>query len=729
MNRLQTVLFPLMLALCHAEAPAAIRIARSGVSYPSMVAAAYAASDGDIVEIDSGTYLATSACAAFYANNLTIRGVGPTRPKLYATGMSAESKGIFVMHGNSCTIENLEFYDCAVSSDNGAGIRFDGRGGTVRNCYFYNNEMGILTGNWGDDNYTIEFCEFDYNGYTGPDQHWGHNVYIGVSNSVTFRYCWSHNAKRGHEFKTRAKNNYVLYNRIMNQDGPGSMEVDIPVAGTSYVIGNLIENGPNSANTTMLSYGEEGATNPDQHLYVVNNTFVNDSGGSGLGVYNATGTPALVQNNIFQKIGTVLSGSGTKSTNWSITNASLLSSVTYDYHLTATSTGAINAGTAPGTGITGFSLLPTLQYRHPCSYEGRPSSGTISIGAYELGTANQRPVVDAGTDQVVNANAATLTGAATDDGLPNPPAAVTCSWTLLSAPPCGTATLVSPGSLTTAVTFSTTGIYRFQLQASDGVFSASNTVTVQYNRSPTASAGADQTIALPAGAMLSGLATDDGLPDPPAALSYTWTMLSGPGSVTFANPYAATTTATFSAPGIYVLQLTASDGAAASASTVTITVKPPPTAKISPLPALLYEYWPLTLTCSASDPNGYTLAYTWTQTGGAPVTLTGGATSRVSFTTPLVGTIRDGTISLKVTVSNSRGGSASDTVRLFVYMTGDIDHDYNVTLADMKLLIAAWNSTPTSGNWNVAADLDNSDSVILADLKILVANWNRAMLP
>ena len=43
-------------------------------------------------------------------------------------------------------------------------------------------------------------------------------------------------------------------------------------------------------------------------------------------------------------------------------------------------------------------------------------------------------------------------------------------------------------------------------------------------------AGGNQTITLPATATLNGSATDDGLPNPPGALTYAWTMVSGPGN-------------------------------------------------------------------------------------------------------------------------------------------------------------------------------------------------------
>src|SRR5207237_199557 len=81
-----------------------------------------------------------------------------------------------------------------------------------------------------------------------------------------------------------------------------------------------------------------------------------------------------------------------------------------------------------------------------------------------------------------------------------------------------------------------------------------------------------QTIALPAGANLSGTATDDGLPS--GTLQTTWSEFSGPGTVTFANGSALSTTATFSTDGTYILRLTASDRALSSTSDVTITVNP-----------------------------------------------------------------------------------------------------------------------------------------------------------
>jgi hypothetical protein len=92
------------------------------------------------------------------------------------------------------------------------------------------------------------------------------------------------------------------------------------------------------------------------------------------------------------------------------------------------------------------------------------------------------------------------------------------------------------------------------------------------NRAPVVNAGADRTIALSASTTLAGIATDDGLPSPPSQLSTTWSRVSGPGSVTFANSTALTTTATFSAAGSHVIRLSVSDGLLTSTDNVTVVV-------------------------------------------------------------------------------------------------------------------------------------------------------------
>ena len=96
------------------------------------------------------------------------------------------------------------------------------------------------------------------------------------------------------------------------------------------------------------------------------------------------------------------------------------------------------------------------------------------------------------------------------------------------------------------------------------------------NVAPVVSAGPDLVVTLPADAVLDATVSDDGLPSPPAALTTSWTVDSGPGPVTFQNAAAVDTRATFSFAGTYVLRLTASDSALGNSDTVQVTVQPAP---------------------------------------------------------------------------------------------------------------------------------------------------------
>lgn len=110
------------------------------------------------------------------------------------------------------------------------------------------------------------------------------------------------------------------------------------------------------------------------------------------------------------------------------------------------------------------------------------------------------------------------------------------------------------------------------------------------NQAPSVDAGANQTIALPINTVnLDGTVTDDNLPNPPAALTTTWSKVSGPGTVTFGDANAVDTTAQFSVEGTYVLQLLADDSALQNTDTVTVTVNPE--AGNGEIPAGYIGYW------------------------------------------------------------------------------------------------------------------------------------------
>jgi hypothetical protein len=79
---------------------------------------------------------------------------------------------------------------------------------------------------------------------------------------------------------------------------------------------------------------------------------------------------------------------------------------------------------------------------------------------------------------------------------------------------------------------------------------------------------------LPDSVLLDRTVSDDGRPTTPGAVTTTWSEVSGFGTVTFGDPNAVDTTATFSSDGTYVLRLTANEGGATAADDVTVLVRP-----------------------------------------------------------------------------------------------------------------------------------------------------------
>jgi hypothetical protein len=195
-----------------------------------------------------------------------------------------------------------------------------------------------------------------------------------------------------------------------------------------------------------------------------------------------------------------------------------------------------------------------------------------------LSAANQPPAVDAGPNQTVALpEGLALSGIVFDDGLPNG-AVVTGLWSQISGP--GLVSFVNPSAFNTAASFSAEGSYTLRLTVNDTASSATGDVVVTVqpppvaNQAPAVNAGPDLTVSFPSSATLGGTVTDDGLPN--GTLTTVWSKISGPGTVTFANANAASTTAGFSATGTYVLRLSGGDSVLTATDDVTVVVSSSP---------------------------------------------------------------------------------------------------------------------------------------------------------
>jgi hypothetical protein len=386
--------------LAAAGARAETRNVGPGKAYAKPCLAFAAAQDGDLIEIDaSGSY--DGDVCAIARNGLTIRGVNG-RAHIDAAGKNAAGKGIWVIQGNDTTIEDIELSGCTVPDKNGAGIRQEGRNLTVRGCFLHDNENGILTGAGVDSAIVIEESEFARNG-AGDGQ--SHNMYIGEVGHFTLRSSYSHHGKVGHLVKSRALRNTIEYNRLTDETGNASYELDLPQGGASYVIGNLFQKSADAGNGGFISYAREAKRNANSALWVVNNTFVNQRS-NGTFVACAQDVATLVlRNNIFAGSGTPSDLGAAISEGNFAGDAKFVNAAQYDFSLGAASP-ALEGSVAPGVGA-GQSLTPSCQYAHPAHAVRRVASGMLDRGALERGSNDSTPcgaevsVPDAGVDASV----------------------------------------------------------------------------------------------------------------------------------------------------------------------------------------------------------------------------------------------------------------------------------------------------------------------------------------
>jgi hypothetical protein len=340
--------------------------------------AAHIARDGDTVEIEAGDY--EGDVATWAQSNLTLRAVGG-RARMDAHGAASEGKAIWVIKGSGVVVEGIDFTHARVPDRNGAGIRHEGGSLTVRNCRFIDNENGILTSNNNTSELRVENSEFGRNG-AGDGR--SHNLYVGQIRQLTVIGSYFHHARVGHLLKSRAARNEVTYNRLTDETGgSASYELEFPAGGLAYVIGNIIEQSPQTENATIISYGAEGYPWPQNELYLINNTIVDDRAQPGTFLHVAAGSARVVAiNNLLLGHGTLdAAGPGKYLDNVVADESEVASRSTYDYHLKKN---ALLVGKAANPGnANGVKLRPVREYVHPM--RTRPlSRAPLSPGALQI---------------------------------------------------------------------------------------------------------------------------------------------------------------------------------------------------------------------------------------------------------------------------------------------------------------------------------------------------------
>lgn len=367
--------------------------------------------DGDIVEISSGVYQCDGG-VKWEADNLTIIGVGNTRPQISWIGCDTDipgGKGLWNPSGFNFTVDNIEFLGAEVADRNGAGIRFDGGGRfVILNSAFFNNQNGILVTPYlarypvEDNHLLINNSEFGFNG-AGDGR--SHNMYIQNINQFTMINSHSHNVNNGHLVKSIALVNKILGNKLDDGYGTSSYHIDITGGGPTTIVGNLFVQTQNSPNYSIVAYAAEATSaernNPNKHFNISFNTIINEHDrGHFLSLFNHNGDLEYgrIKNNLyigFDEDLLVVHRHSSTDNLVELTNNVMASSSDFanfeagNYKLSNNSN-AVDASNLDL--VTNFDIaeMPLFEFS-VSSEQTRAIDGTPDVGAFELDEIIQTP--------------------------------------------------------------------------------------------------------------------------------------------------------------------------------------------------------------------------------------------------------------------------------------------------------------------------------------------------
>ena len=266
------------------------------------------------IRIAAGTYVNDGGYLWDGISNVTIEGVRGmaviSDPSFYAGGKAA-----IVVGGQNIVLRNLDISGVSVPDANGAAVRYDGGTLLLDHVHFHGNQNGLLGAPDPTGSITIQNSEFDHNGTDAGNTH---NIYIGDIARFTLTGSYIHDAHVGHEVKSRAENNVITDNFILDNDGTSSYSIDLPNGGNAVITGNVIEQGAWNENHTINAYGEEGNLHAGTSVTFSNNLVINDDpngagpvwkssdaaiGGGGNSVWNVSNLGSVVDAAGFRQLG------------------------------------------------------------------------------------------------------------------------------------------------------------------------------------------------------------------------------------------------------------------------------------------------------------------------------------------------------------------------------------------------------------------------------------------
>ena len=337
-------------------------------------------------------------------------------------------------------------------------------------------------------------------------------------------------------------------------------------------------------------------------------------------------------------------------------------------------------------------------------------AGNIGSDSVTVTVDNTAPSVDAGADMVIKVATQKTDASASDvtSGV------ATILWTYPANVICSNSGVINP-------TFSASidGVYTVMLTVTDYAGnSAVDTFQLTWDTAaPVVNAGVDQ--------IKKALFTQDATVSDPAPssgiMTYAWTKVSGPGTITFGSPAAEDTTVTAGADGTYVLRLTVTDNAENSAfdeftltwDTVNPTITNIVVTTSNPIDTIIG--W-VNFTCTVTDSlSGINEVFLYVD--GTPILMQHtGSLYYYNYT------LGSGHHTYYIYATDEADNSqTSVTNPISIAPNWDITMDGVVNVMDVSAISVNWLHTGTPG-W-IREDINNDGAVNILDVSAISVHW------
>lgn len=328
------------------------------------------------------------------------------------------------------------------------------------------------------------------------------------------------------------------------------------------------------------------------------------------------------------------------------------------------------AATSNTTGVSGMTTPGSYTLRYTAT-DNLGASSFDFVVIQKTGAANTAPTANAGLDQTITlpTNSVNVSGAGSSDA----ESAITYLWTRLSGPT--TFNIVAASQQNTQIINLVQGVYVFDLKVTDaGGLTAHDqvqiTVNAPANNPPIVTIpGGNITITQPANSTIVTASPSD----PGGSISSVqWTVEGKPAGASDPTFTAATSNTTtvnnLVTPGTYTLRFTATDNLGATnfalvTIQVNISANIPPTANAGNDQTDTLPVSQIALSGGGTDADGTIKTYKWTLFSGPGTVLINSPTQK---NTTVTGFSVPGDYTFRLTVTDDRGGAATDDVTVHI---------------------------------------------------------------